>query len=73
MLEQQQYLLIRADIQPGGISYNQEGFSNWFCLELITEGLETAGVISGVNASEVTPVDICRFNILNKHYVQILR
>ena len=71
MLEQQQYHLIRADTQPGGISYNQEGFSNWFCLELITEGLETAGVISGVNASEVTPVDICRFNILNKRYVQI--
>lgn len=55
----------------GGISYNQEDFSSWFCSELIAEGLETAGVISGVNASEVTPVDICRFNIFKKRYVQI--
>lgn len=55
----------------GSISYNQEDFSSWFCSELIAEGLETAGIIRGVNASEVTPVDICRFNIFKKRYVQI--
>jgi hypothetical protein len=54
----------------GGITYNQEDFDSWFCSELIAEGLKTAGVISGVNASEVTPVDICRFNIFKKRYVQ---
>ena len=53
------------------ISYNQEDFSSWFCSELVAEGLETAGVISGVNASEVTPVDICRFSIFEPRYVQV--
>jgi hypothetical protein len=37
----------------------------------VFEGVETAGVVSGVNASEVTPVDICRFNIFKKRYVQL--
>ena len=55
----------------GSISYNQEDFTSWFCSELIAEGLETAGIVSGVNASEVTPVDICRFNIFKKRYVQL--
>ena len=55
----------------GSISYNQEDFSSWFCSELIAEGLETAGVINSVNASEVTPVDICRFSIFEQRYVQL--
>ncbi|MBZ2161625.1 hypothetical protein [Alteromonas stellipolaris] len=55
----------------GSISYNQEDFSSWFCSELIAEGLETAGIINSVNASEVTPVDICRFSIFEKRYVQL--
>ncbi|MDO6565530.1 hypothetical protein Q4561_00525 [Alteromonas sp. 1_MG-2023] len=55
----------------GSISYNQEDFSSWFCSELIAEGLETAGIISSVNASEVTPVDICRFSIFEPRYVQL--
>ena len=53
------------------ISYNNEDFSSWFCSELIAEGLKTAGVVTGVNSSEVTPVDICRFNIFKKRYVQL--
>ena len=55
----------------GSISYNQEDFSSWFCSELIAEGLETAGIINSVNASEVTPVDICRFSIFEQRYVQL--
>lgn len=55
----------------GGISYNQEDFNSWFCSELIAQGLETAGVVSGINASEVTPVDICRFNIFKRRYIQL--
>lgn len=53
------------------ISYNEEDFSSWFCSELIAEGLETAGIIKSVNASEVTPVDICRFAIFEQKYVQL--
>ena len=53
------------------ISYNLEDFSSWFCSELVAEGLETSGVIQGVNASEVTPIDICRFSIYKDKYVQL--
>ncbi|MCU7554835.1 hypothetical protein OCL06_09515 [Alteromonas sp. ASW11-19] len=55
----------------GRISYNDEDFSSWFCSELIAAGLKTAGVIKGVNASEVTPHDICRFEIFARRYTQL--
>ncbi|MEW9799324.1 hypothetical protein [Alteromonas sp. CYL-A6] len=55
----------------GRLSYNNEEFSSWFCSELVAEGLETAGIVSGVNASEVTPVDICRFAIYKGRYTQL--
>ncbi len=55
----------------GKISHNQEDFSSWFCSELVAEGLEKAGVVRNVNASEVTPVDICRFSIFQDRYVQL--
>lgn len=55
----------------GPLTYNKEDFTRWFCSELVAEGLRKAGVINGVNASEVTPVDICRFAIFDKKYVQI--
>lgn len=53
------------------ISYNEANFSRWFCSELVAEGLKTAGVIAGVNASEVTPIDVCRFSIFQQRYVQV--
>jgi hypothetical protein len=55
----------------GPLTYNQEDFTRWFCSELVAEGLKQAGVINGVNASEVTPVDICRFAIFGEKYVQV--
>lgn len=53
------------------LSKNSEDFSSWFCSELVAEALERAGVVKGVNASEVTPVDICRFSIFADKYVQL--
>lgn len=55
----------------GRFSYNEQDFSRWFCSELIAEGLKTAGIVRGVNASEVTPHDICRFRIFEDRYVQL--
>lgn len=55
----------------GKLTYNQEDFSSWFCSELVAEGLEKAGVVENVNASEVTPIDICRFSIFAPQYVQL--
>ncbi len=53
-----------------GPGYNKEDFDRFFCSELVAAGLEKAGVVGAVNASEVTPIDLCRWNIYeNEYYV----
>ena len=46
-----------------GPGYNREDFSRFFCSELVAAGLEKAGTVGPVNASEVTPIDLCRWKI----------
>ncbi|MDT8323145.1 MAG: hypothetical protein RRA94_03455 [Bacteroidota bacterium] len=55
----------------GNATHNVEEFSRFFCSELATAGLEKAGAIRQVNSSEVTPVDLCMFNIFEQDYFQI--
>jgi hypothetical protein len=50
---------------------NVEDFSKFFCSELISAALEAAGVIKSINASEVTPIDLCMFNIYSEEYYQM--
>ena len=40
---------------------NREDFSSFFCSELVGGALECGGVIGEVNASEVRPIDVCRW------------
>jgi len=54
-----------------GTTYNKEDFSKFFCSELVTAALEDAGVINNVNSSEVTPIDLCNFNIYDDNYYQL--
>ena len=54
-----------------GPDYNQEDFSKFFCSELVSAGLEIAGAVSSVNASEVTPIDLCRWSIYESSYYQL--
>lgn len=54
-----------GDFRPG---YNREDFSKFFCSELVAAGLEKAGAVGSVNASEVTPIDLCRWNIYDDTY-----
>ena len=54
-----------------GPGYNKEDFSKFFCSELVSAGLEISGAIDTVNASEVTPIDLCRWNIYKKTYFQL--
>jgi len=49
-------------------SYNTEDFSKFFCSELVAAGLEKAKAVGTVNASEVTPIDLCRWNIYQGDY-----
>ena len=53
-----------------GIKRNEEDFEKLFCSELVAGALEKGGVIADINASEVTPIDLCRFNIYCNNYVQ---
>jgi hypothetical protein len=54
-----------------GPGYNREDFSRFFCSELVAAGLEKAGTVGTVNASEVTPIDLCRWKIYADTYFQI--
>jgi hypothetical protein len=54
-----------------GPGYNSEDFSKFFCSELVAAGLEKAGAVDSVNASEVTPVDLCRWKIYQGTYYQL--
>lgn len=52
-------------------THNVEDFSKFFCSELASAGLEAGGVIKKINASEVTPVDLCMFSIFSSTYYQL--
>ncbi|MBF6057026.1 MULTISPECIES: hypothetical protein [Thiomicrorhabdus] len=54
-----------------GPGYNREDFSKFFCSELVAAGLEKAGTVGTVNASEVTPIDLCRWNIYETEYFRL--
>lgn len=50
------------------LSFNSEDTEKWFCSELIVGLLAATSVINNVHAAEVTPIDICRFNIFEDNY-----
>jgi hypothetical protein len=51
-----------------GPGHNTEDFSRFFCSELVAAGLEAAGAVPTINASEVTPIDLCRWKIYEPEY-----
>jgi hypothetical protein len=55
----------------GNATHNDEDFSRFFCSELVAAGLEASGVLPSLNASEVTPVDLCMFNVYEETYFQL--
>jgi len=54
-----------------GPTYNREDFSKFFCSELVAAGLEVAGSVGQINASEVTPIDLCRWSIYEPDYYML--
>ena len=62
------------DTLPFGIKgpgHNREDFSKFFCSELVSAGFEVAGTIPSINSSEVTPIDLCRWDIYEDSYYQL--
>lgn len=50
------------------LTKNTEDFAKFFCSELVAAALEASGVIGEINASEVTPIDLCYFSIFADDY-----
>jgi hypothetical protein len=55
----------------GRATHNREDFSRFFCSELVAAALEAAGAIASINASEVTPIDLCSFALYEADYYQL--
>jgi hypothetical protein len=55
----------------GNATYNVEDFSKFFCSELVTGALEKGGAIKKINSSEVTPIDLCMFQLYQPSYFQL--
>jgi hypothetical protein len=53
------------------LAKNVEDYSKLFCSELASAALEHSGAIGSINASEVTPIDLCMFSIYEPNYYQI--
>jgi hypothetical protein len=51
-----------------GVTKNTEDFAKFFCSELVAAALEASGVIGKINASEVTPIDLCCFSLFEDDY-----
>lgn len=54
-----------------GPTYNREDFQKFFCSELVAAGLQRAGAVPAINSSEVTPIDLCRWNIYSRTYYRL--
>lgn len=52
-------------------TYNFEDFSRFFCSELVAAALEISGAVPHLNASEVTPIDLCMFSLYAEDYYLI--
>lgn len=47
---------------------NEEDLAKLYCAELVAAALEVAEVIGPINASEVTPIDLCLMGIFKESY-----
>lgn len=57
--------------QLRGPTYTREDFGKFFCSELVAGALEEAEAIGSINASEVLPVELCRWRIYKPVYYQL--
>jgi hypothetical protein len=62
------YILDILTFDLKGPTINQEDFGKLFCSELVAVGLKKAGVLPMINASGVTPIELCRLNIYQVKY-----
>ena len=49
---------------------NEGDLEDFFCSEFVTGALSAGGVIEGINPTQVTPIDLCRFHLYQENYTQ---
>ena len=52
-------------------TYAREDHEQFFCSELVAAAFEASGAVSHLNASEVTPIDLCTFSLYKPDYYQL--
>jgi hypothetical protein len=64
-----QAILAGVDVfDKSGLTRNTEDFAKFFCSELVVAAFESSGLIGNINASEVTPIDLCSFSLYAEDY-----
>lgn len=54
-----------------GPGYNRRDYERFFCSELIAAAFQASGLVKGINPSEVTPIELCTWNIYQGAYVHL--
>ena len=49
---------------------SEEDYENFFCSEFVAGALSAGGVIDGINPTQVTPIELCRFHLYEDDYTQ---
>ena len=53
------------------LTHSPEALNKFFCSELVAHGLERAEILRVENASEVSPIDLCRLHLYKPVYYQL--
>lgn len=70
--DMKQAILSAVDaLEAVGIGKNEEDFGRFFCSELVAGAYEAAGIVPEVNASEITPIELCTWDIYSTTYYQL--
>jgi hypothetical protein len=64
-------MIDQFDDGTGGLTYSEEDLEEYYCAELVAAGLEHAGALPNINASEVSPIDLCRWALFETDYIQL--
>jgi len=60
-------------LDKAGITKAKENFNKLFCSELAAASLKQVAILpKTLNSSEVTPIDLCMFNLYENNYVQLV-
>lgn len=54
-----------------GPALNRQDYERFFCSELVAAAYQASGLVDKVNASEITPIELCTWDIYGPAYVHL--